>query len=251
MVSEDAPKIYNIPDNFIDESRILKGMFKTRNFIEGIVLALIGLIPGLLLTANSSSIQTKLMVITLFCGPFFLLGNYGFNGDSIFTTLKYIRKWSQNRRILLYNTNSKALKETPLNHMMSQPVAKDKVLDIVDEFREKRRLKNAEEKYIEGETFEFKSDSELAELFADDENKAVGEMTNEDSFAPMEIVYDDSEIIPEVTAEEVQSIKMSQNNDEVEIEFEDDLLAEISANEAQENNDTEDEEPEIEIEFID
>lgn len=40
MIKDEQPNVYNIPENFIDESRIIKGIFKTRNFIEGALIAL-------------------------------------------------------------------------------------------------------------------------------------------------------------------------------------------------------------------
>lgn len=85
MITEDKPKVYDIPENFIDESRIVNGMFETRKFIEGVIMALIVLPIGLAIPA--SDFNTKIMIVTSVCGPLFLLGNAGFNGDPISTTL--------------------------------------------------------------------------------------------------------------------------------------------------------------------
>ena len=160
MMEEDKPRVYAIPENFIDESRIVRGMFKTRNFIEGLIMGGISAIPALFIPAES--FNTRVTLITAFAAPLFLLGNNGFNGDPISTTLKNARNWFRIRSLMLYNSGTRALKEAPLTVMMERPQASDKILDILDIIKENRREKAAKVKYIEGETFEFAEDSELS-----------------------------------------------------------------------------------------
>ena len=166
MIDEDKPRIYSIPENFIDESRVLKGMFKTRNFIEGLILGGIFAIPALFIPAGT--FNSKVMIITAFAAPMFLLGNNGYNGDPISTTIMNARNWFSTRGIMLYNTGTRALKEAPLTAMMEKPQAKEKILDLWDSLREERRKRAASVEYIEGETFVFAEDRELAGHYAEE-----------------------------------------------------------------------------------
>lgn len=99
--------IYVIPDNFLDESRILGGMFKTKNFIEGVLLFavsafLISLIPGL-------TGYTKIVTIISVSSPLLCLGIIGINGDTLFFFLKTAAYWRQNKKIMLYNGHVKEI----------------------------------------------------------------------------------------------------------------------------------------------
>lgn len=165
MVDEEKVKIYDIPDNFIDESRIFNGIFKTRNFVEGVVMALIAAIPALLIPA--STLNTRIVILIAICGPFFLLGNAGYNGDPISTTILHAKAWYQGRGIMLYNANSRALKESPLAYMESTELPRDKLVDMVNNWKNARRQRNERMVYIEGETFEFIDDMDLAHLYMD------------------------------------------------------------------------------------
>lgn len=160
MIDDDKPRVYSIPENFIDESRVFKGMFKTRNFIEGLILGGISAIPALFIPAGS--FNSRVMIITVFAAPMFLLGNNGYNGDPISTTIRNAKNWFSARGMMLYNTGTRALKEAPLTTMMEKPQAKEKLLDLLDSIREERRKRAASIEYIEGETFVFAEDRELA-----------------------------------------------------------------------------------------
>lgn len=166
MVEEDKPKVYSIPENFLDESRIINGMFRTRNFIEGIIMGGVAAIPALLIPAES--FNTRIALITVFAAPLFLLGNSGFNGDPISTTVKNARNWLKSRRMMLYNSGTRALKDTPLHVMMERPQPSDKILDLMDNLRESRMERAAKVRYIEGETFEFARDDELEDIYVDE-----------------------------------------------------------------------------------
>lgn len=165
MSSEEKIRTYDIPDNFIDESRILSGMFKTRNFIEGAAMALLAAIPAMLIPA--SDLNVRIVILVAICGPFFLLGNAGYNGDPISTTIFHAKVWYQNRGIMLYNANSRALKESPLEYMENTELPRDKLVDMVNSWKRAHRQKNEEMVYIEGETFEFVDDMDLAHLYLD------------------------------------------------------------------------------------
>ena len=162
-------------------------MFRTRNFIEGVILGGISAIPALFIPVDS--FNTRVMLLTAFAAPLFLIGNNGFNGDPLSTTVKNARKWLSSRKLMLYNSGARALKEAPLTVMMERPQASDKILDVLDSIKEARREKAAKIQYIEGETFEFAEDSELAGNYADD---AVTLSVDAESFEPTGVIHTDS-----------------------------------------------------------
>lgn len=166
MGEDEKIRTYDIPDNFIDESRMLNGMFKTRNFIEGLIMALIAAVPAMLIPASTFNI--RIVILVSICGPFFLLGNAGYNGDPISATFRHARAWRKGRGVMLYNANTRALKESPLTHMENTPQARDKLVEMVDSWKNARRLRSKNMVYIEGETFEFVEDDDLSSLYADD-----------------------------------------------------------------------------------
>lgn len=246
-MNEDRPRIYSIPDNFIDESRIINGMFKTRNFVEGTVMGLLAAVPALFVQAE---FRTKVMIIVAFAAPFFLLGNNGFNGDPISTTLKNAYTWLRKRRVMLYNSNSRALRETPLAAMMEEPAARDKILDLVDVFRENRKKRAAAIELIEGKTFEFAVDSDLAGIYAED---AVSLELDDDSFIPKGVTresetgdgpleYERSQI---ARRWDVTEAKAETTNRDIAIDFDADIIigdsskpgtVEIEVDDGQNNN---------------
>ena len=144
-------------------------------------------IPALFIPVDS--FNTRVMLLTAFAAPLFLVGNNGFNGDPLSTTVKNARRWLASRKLMLYNSGARALKEAPLTVMMERPQASDKILDVLDSIKEARREKAARIQYIEGETFEFAEDSELAGNYADD---AVTLSVDAESFEPTGVIHTDS-----------------------------------------------------------
>jgi len=161
---EEKQNVYIIPENFIDEGRCIRGMFKTRNFIEGLVAALILGFPSLLIPF--SAIEYKIGFCFVALGlPFAVVYN-GFNGDATSVFLRYARHWFKNKDNMLYDEKLKVLKETPLDYMESQPSARDNLIDKVESIKEKVIRQNDTE-YIEGETFVFEEDEELEKLLVE------------------------------------------------------------------------------------
>ena len=101
-IDREELREYLIPDNFIDESRIVNGMFKTRNFAEGVIMALaVALLANMIPT---QSFETKVSVLVFFCTPFFLLGIQGINGDTVSTFLRNALSWGKTKGIMISRT---------------------------------------------------------------------------------------------------------------------------------------------------
>ena len=82
MAKVDMERVneYLIPMNFIDESRFLNGIFKTRNFVEGSIMG--GTVGIIFWALISAPFEAKLSLIIGIAFPFFMLGLSGINGDA-------------------------------------------------------------------------------------------------------------------------------------------------------------------------
>ena len=134
---------YSIPENFIDESRILNGMFKTRNAIEGLILAFAFTIWPLLLFHGSTTAKISICAFTAI--PPFMIGNFGFNGDPISVTIMNMVRWMKSKRIILYNNEIRPMKNTRIDGKSDEVTLADKMFDAFEQ-RKRRKLekRNAE-----------------------------------------------------------------------------------------------------------
>lgn len=166
MAIKERRVTYAIPENYMDESRIVHGMFRTRNFLEGATMAILaGLIVFFFVPASGP--EVKAIQLTAVCGMLFLLGNSGFNGDALSTTIINAYKWSKSHGIMLYNFNARPLIKSPLQAHLEKELPRDKIADMVDNLRDWQKEKQENVRLVEGETFEFVEDKDLEEIRAD------------------------------------------------------------------------------------
>lgn len=156
---QEPRKEYYIPDNFIEEGRVFQGRLKIRNLIEGIILAAIFAVPGLMIIGNSElSLQAMITIMMFFCVPPAIAGIAGFNGDSLFSVLKSARKWRKNNRTMLYNKSPKLLVGDPVSAMLSETRTVDLLLDRYEESVRQRVDRKANLDMVEGRDFSFAED---------------------------------------------------------------------------------------------
>lgn len=82
---EQKPNIYQIPKNSFDTGYVLNGQFKTRNFVEGIILALPFL--GIFIYGWHDlgwDVQSTVAYCAILCAAAFLGAAHGVGGDSLF-----------------------------------------------------------------------------------------------------------------------------------------------------------------------
>ena len=163
MTDNDNQKVYFIPDNFLDEGRIFRGMFKTRNFIEGFLMAVVVGIFAYMIPAPD--FNTKVFIMVAICGPVFLIGVNGFNGDPLSITLINAKKWMDTKGLILYDDSLRPLIKSPLQAMYEKEMPRDKIVNIIDQVKEKQERKNQTEVYIPGVTCEFEDDKDLEVLY--------------------------------------------------------------------------------------
>lgn len=159
---DDAPAVYIIPTNFINSGRIMNGMFKTRNFIEALISTIILFLILNLIPFSSNS--TKITVLVSVIGPVTLACLVGINDDTAFTFVKSVFSWRKNRRVMLYNRNQEVQKIRALDAMMDRSLPRDKLLKIMEDWKEQRQMKAEDISLIEGETFRFAEDADIARI---------------------------------------------------------------------------------------
>lgn len=203
QVNVERIREYHIPMNFIDESRVVNGMFKTRNFVEGCILAALVALPAW--AGIHAPFEIKISLVVGLALPFFLVGISGINGDPLSTFVKNAVAWSRSRGTMLYNYETRALAQAPIKTMMEQEAVSDKILDFVEAMREKKAKKRNENPLVEGEDFVFAEDKSLAgnyldEVEEDDEPVDKGPVQSRENEPPAAAV--DVEIV-DVSVEKV------------------------------------------------
>ncbi len=212
MAKVDMERVneYLIPMNFIDESRFLNGIFKTRNFIEGAIMG--GTIGGIFWALISAPFEAKLSLVIGIAFPFFMLGLSGINGDAFSTFVFNALAWVRTRGTMLYNNETRALAQAPLATMMEEEGMNDKILDILDSFKERSQKKRASTPLVEGRDFVFAEDSALAGNYLDEADNEVEKPKPRRQKAPLKSDDTDSESKSNSTpvfAVEVQEVSVS------------------------------------------
>lgn len=184
-------QIYYIPDNYIKENRIHIGQlsFRLRYLIDSVVLSLIlgifALIFILLLMRNTS-FSSKMTVAIIICGPGFLAGQIGYNGDPISTAFSSFMKWRKSNSIRLYNTSPRLLGSDPVKAMQGA-TGRDTIVEAVTNMRESMRKKAEVGELVEGENFEFEYDPSIDDYLEENGDFESQESVPDDSFTEVTI----------------------------------------------------------------
>lgn len=185
MSESENKAVYIIPDNFIDEGRIVRGMFRTRYFAEGVIMALVAALLVSLIPLDG--MKEKITAYTLGCAPFFLLGITGIDGDPVFAFVKNYFNWHKKKGLYFYNGAARALAASPVENMMEAEDARVKLVEYVERMRKKREESRTVE-LVEGVDFEFVEDKDLAGNYADEyeDETEIGEEYGADEVQPAE-----------------------------------------------------------------
>lgn len=166
MAAPEHKSVYNIPENFIDEGRVIRGMFRTRYFAEGVAMALV--VAFIISFFPLSGLKAKITAYTLGCSPFLLLGITGIGGDPVFVFVKNYFTWIKQKGIYFYNGAARALASSPVENMMESEDARAKLNEYVERMRKKREQSRRLD-LVEGVDFEFAEDKDLVGNYADEE----------------------------------------------------------------------------------
>lgn len=130
-----------IPENFVDTGRCFNGTFRTRNLVEGVVVAAL---PAYVIYHSTMSYENKIIVGVVCVGLIMLLFLTGINGDSVFEFLAHAIVYNKMKRVAKYNPRVKmeATPEYLVNNQSELP--RDKIIRMVNEFRNRDTSKNEE-----------------------------------------------------------------------------------------------------------
>lgn len=148
---------YQIPDNFIEGGRIFNGMFRTRYFIEGVILGFVGLFISQL--PNYASMQSSIIVHILLIAPLFLIGLVGINDLPISIFLATCIKWKRKKAIYFYNGKPRSQRVRPVDKLMHSVTARDRMIAAIQHLRASKDAKDYN--YVEGVDYVFREDLEL------------------------------------------------------------------------------------------
>ena len=153
-------KIFHIPLNYEQPGHVLNGMIPFRNFIDGLVLGIIGFFISSIFAPDN--FWDAISWYILICGLLFMLGVIGIQGTPLSVYLFDFIRWTQRRTPYFYNHHGTAYSSSAADVMLEAPQLRDHIASLVETVTEKLARKEVE--YVEGETFQFAEDPELARL---------------------------------------------------------------------------------------
>lgn len=197
-------KIYHIPTNFKDTGYVFKGMIATRNFIDGLILGLIGfLIASALPIKQGSRLSGYIFIV----GFMVMLGISGIQGIPVSSYLFDFIQWIRRKKPYLYNNHGASFNVTAAQVMMSEPQLRNTIADTIDRIKENMASRHME--YIEGETFQFAEDPELEALrFASEQDDDKTQDKTTGTTVPVKE--------PEPVSKPVATVQMEEEGDELE-----------------------------------
>ena len=204
-------QVYYIPDNYISESKLHIGQMtvRVRYLIDSLAMtAFLGIFAFsfIMLVMPEAGVSTKLTVAVIICGPGFVLGQVGYNGDPISTTLKNLLKWRKNNEIRLYNTNPRLLGTDPIKALQEDAGGRDAMIEVYTNIRETMRRNAVEGEMVEGEDYEFRFDPGIDNYLEDNgdyneervRDTPEVEISSEPDIGKIRFVF--SSITPRITA---------------------------------------------------
>ena len=111
--------------------------------------------------------RPKLTVALVVCGPGFLIGQIGYNGDPISVALRNFHIWRKNNRIRIYNVTPRLLGTDPVKAMAEDGSGRDAIVDAFNRVQERRKQKQKEKNTVDGIEFEFEYDPGIDDYLED------------------------------------------------------------------------------------
>ena len=162
---EKQANIYAIPKNSFDTGYVFGGQFKTRNFVEGVVVTLPFL--GIFLYGWAKlglDFESTVAYCFILCAAVFVSVVHGVGGDSLCEFIARVVKFRQNRRISKYNPRIKTELEPDYLLHDDTMLPKEKL---------KRALENIKSKVVGGSDEPISADitdDDLQVYYDDDED---------------------------------------------------------------------------------
>lgn len=135
---EKQANIYVIPKNSFDTGYVFGGQFRTRNFVEGVIVTAPFL--GIFLygwTKLGWDIESTVAYCFILCAAVFICVAHGVKGDSLFEFLDRVRKFRQNRRISKYNPRIKTELEPGYLYHDDTMLPREKLKRVLEDVKNK------------------------------------------------------------------------------------------------------------------
>lgn len=155
---EVAQQTRIIPENFVDTGRCFNGLFRTRNLIEGAIMAA----PIAYVTTHLElPMNQKIVVTAVLAGGILLFGATGINGDSVVEFFTHLFAYRKKKRTAKYNPRVK-MEATP-GYLTREngELPRDKILRLIGVINNNAQ-KNRED--VSSDIY----DPKYQEFFADD-----------------------------------------------------------------------------------
>ena len=167
-------KIYHIPANYNDPGYFFNGKIAKRNTVDALILAMLGFGLSRILPLPA---DYRLSVTILLVGLFGMIGVVGVKGLPISVYAVAFISMLFRKAPRIYNAHGGVYTKSAAEVMLDEPQMQDMIADAFDSLR--KQMSSRRPDYIEGETFQFRQDPELAAL-----KDAEGAKKNQD--APQE-----------------------------------------------------------------
>lgn len=132
MNEEKQPNIYYIPKNSFDTGYVFGGQFKTRNFVEAVILTIpflgIFIFGWMKLKWN---VQSTVAYCFIVCAAVFMGTVVGVGGDSLFEFISRVIRFRQNKRISKYNPRIKSELEPDYLMKDGRMLPKEKLKELM------------------------------------------------------------------------------------------------------------------------
>lgn len=155
----DEPKEYQIPTNFMQTGYAFNGLIAIRNLVDGVVMGLAGVIPILLLPIGTAA---KVSIGIVVGGYLAMLGLIGIKGIPVSTYLRDYFGWRKRRKPYLYNTHGGSYTVSSADLVINSTQIGDVIANTLD--KAKSAMSGPQKEYVEGVTFVFAEDPEIAAL---------------------------------------------------------------------------------------
>ena len=204
---EETNSIYVIPENYIDSGYILNGEFRTRYFVEAVIVAVIFLVVAILLTKNVSR-NPRIVICTFVTAVPFFACLKGINGDPVSVFIKSSVHWLRHKKLRRFNETPMPLSESPLDSELETETARDKVYNMMESSRERKEARLKKEKQTQ---YDFKIDADIANHLYDPEE----DETNDNYFITY-VDEDDEELTLNESEDADFRITLDDDDDELE-----------------------------------
>lgn len=135
---EKQPNVYMIPKNSFDTGYVFGGAFKTKNFIEGVVVAIPFL--GIFIygwTQLGWDVESTVAYAAIVCAGVFVAVSHGVGDDSFFEFLAHVIHFRKSRRISKYNPRIKTELEPDYLMKENGMLPKEKLKEAWENFKKK------------------------------------------------------------------------------------------------------------------